>query len=223
MTFEAYKKSATKRVENTNNSIYFVQEYYIDDIAELLEKRHCKCKCVSCGFSQKLSAANAMIRKRYANLNNLFEYRNSSVLFIVSECNYNHLISSYNIWDKNMIQHWSTDYLGKGIEHCRVQAFKGRNNRDNKFNIGDKVGVLSPLQTEVSLGEIVGLPPSLKEVYDFREQYREQLKIKGDRFIESEILCSDHYPLDAYIVRIKMEEVALIQPTLLIPLSNQYI
>lgn len=76
---------------------------------------------------------------------------------------------------------------------------------------------LNPL--EVACSEKVGLPPSLKDVYEFREQYREQLNFTGNRFSESEALCNDNYPEEAYAVCINAD-VAKIQAWLLIPMSN---
>lgn len=218
MTFEEYKKFAAQPDENIKGSVFFIQEYYVKNITELFENKHCKCERVSCGFTQKLSKAKVLIRKKYADSKYLFNNLDAISFFTISECNFDRFISPYT-WSKDAIQHWSTDYLGGGIEHCQVKAYKGRNKRSNKFKIGDKVGVLDPYKAEVFLGEIIGFPPSIGDVYEFREQYRGQLKSIGARFSESEVLCSDNYPKEAYTVCINAE-VAKIHTWLLIPLSN---
>lgn len=84
--------------------------------------------------------------------------------------------------------------------------------------------MLDPYKAEVFLGEIIGLPPSIEDVYEFREQYREQLKSIGTRFSEAEVLCCDNYPKEAYTIRINAEaevdvEVLEIQTSLLIPID----
>lgn len=225
MTFEEYKRFAAQPDENIKGSVFFIQEYYVKNLTELLENKRCSCDRVSCGFTQKFSKAKVLIRKKYANSKYLFNNLDAISFFTISECNFDRFISPYTC-SKDAIQHWSTDYLGRGIEHCQVQAYKGRNRRNNKFKIGDKVGVLNPYKDEVFLGDIVGLPPSLKDVYEFQEQYREQLKSIGLRFSESEALCNDNYPKEAYTVRINAEEeeevdveVLEIQTSLLIPID----
>lgn len=223
MTFEEYKKFAAKPIECIKGSVFFIQEYYVKNITELLENKHCKCERVSCGFTQNFSKAKLLIRKKYANSKYLFNNLDVISFFTISECNFERFISPYN-WYREAIQHWSTDYLSRSIEHCQVQAYKGRNKRNNKFKIGDKVGVLDPYKAEVFLGEIIGLPPSVADVYEFREQYREQLKSIGTRFSEAEVLCCDNYPKEAYTIRINAEaevdvEVLEIQTSLLIPID----
>lgn len=218
MTFEEYKRFATQSDENIKGSVFFIQEYYVKSITELLENKHCRCERVSCGFTLKFSKAKLLIHKKYANTKYLFSNLDAISFFTISECNFDRLISPYN-WYREAIQHWSTDYLSRSIEHCHVQAYKGRNKRNNKFRIGDKVGVLDPYKAEVFLGEIIGLPPSIEDVYEFREQYREQLKSIGLRFSESEVLCNDNYPKEAYTIRINAE-VVKIHTWLLIPLLN---
>ena len=224
MKFVEYKKGVTRPVESTKDSVYHIQEYYIKDISELIENMHCRCELVSCGITKKLSTAKAMIQRRHAQFRDMVEKINSLIFFKFSELNYNKFTSPHT-WAGDTIQHWSTDFLGKAIEHCHIQAYKGRQNRKNRFNIGDKVGVLVPFKTEVFLGEITELPPSIEDVYKFREQYREQLKFTGDRFSESEVLSSDNYPKEVYTVRIKdvnlgTDEIVKIGTWLLIPLSN---
>ncbi|MDE6190774.1 MAG: hypothetical protein K2G47_04035 [Muribaculum sp.] len=222
MTFDEYKKFAAKPTESIKGSLFFIQEYYVKNITELLENKHCKCERVSCGFTQKFSKAKALIRRKYTNSKYLFNNLDAISFFTISECNFDRFISPYT-WSKDAIQHWSTDYLGRGIEHCQVKAYKGRNKRNSKFKIGDKVGVLDPYKAEVFLGKIIGLPPSIEDVYEFREQYRGQLKSIGARFSESEVLYSDNYPKEAYTVCINAEaevDVLEIQTFLLIPLPN---
>lgn len=218
MTFEEYKKVTAQPDENIKDSVFFIQEYYVKNITELLENKHCKCELVSCGFTQKFSKAKVMIRKKYTNSKYLFNNLDAISFFTISECNYDGFISPYT-WSRDAIQHWSTNYLGRGIEHCQVKAYKGRNKRNNKFKIDDNVGVLDPYKDEVLLGEIIGLPPTIEDVYEFREQYRKQLKFTGSRFYESEMFCSDNYPKEAYTVCINAE-VVKIHTCLLIPLSN---
>ncbi len=221
MTFEEYKKFAAKPAESIKGSVFFIQEYYVKNITDLLENKHCKCERISCGFTQNFSKAKVLIRKKYANSKYLFSNLDAISFFTISECNFERFISPYN-WYREAIQHWSTDYLSRSIEHCQVQAYKGRNKRNNKFKIGDKVGVLDPYKAEVFSGEIIGLPPSVADVYEFREQYREQLKSIGTRFSEAEVLCCDNYPKEAYTIRINAEaevDVLEIQTSLLIPID----
>ena len=223
MRFEEYKKIATRPIESAKDSVFHIQEYYIKDISELIENKQCRCELVSCGFTKKLSTARALIQRRHAKLRYMIEKSNSLIFFTVSERNYNKFSSPYT-WAGDTIQHWSTDFLGKAIEHCNIRSYKGRQNRKNRFNIGDKVGVLVPFKTEVFLGEITELPPSVEDVYKFREQYREQLKFTGDRFSESEVLSCGNYPKEAYTVRIKdtsgIDNIVKIGTWLLIPLPN---
>lgn len=224
MTFEEYKRFADQPDENIKGSVFFIQEYYVKNITDLLENKHCKCERVSCGFTQNFSKAKFLIRKKYANSKYLFNNLDAISFFTISECSFDRFISPYT-FSKDAIQHWSIDYLSRSIEHCQVKAYKGRNKHNNGFKIGDKVGVLDPYKAEVYLGEIVGLPPSIEDVYEFRKQYREQLKSIGVRFSESEVLCSDNYPKEVYTVRINVEaeinvEVLEIQTSLLIPLMN---
>ncbi len=228
MTFEEYKKFAAKPIESNKGSVFFIQEYYVKNITKLLENKHCKCERVSCGFTQNFSKAKLLIRKKYANSKYLFNNLDAISFFTISECDFDRLMSPFALISsctcaRDTIQHWSTDYLSRGIEHCQVQGYRGRNKRKNKFKIGDKVGVLDPDKEEVFLGEIIGLPPSMEDVYEFREQYREHLKSIGVRFSESEVLYSDNYPKEAYTVCINAEaevDVLEIQTFLLIPLPN---
>lgn len=222
MTFEKFKMIAAQKSQEEYGCVYFIREYFIDNFSELFIRGVTKCSQPNMGFARNLKEAKRMICKffehPFAHVVKLKPYQS---YITIEACKPGVLGNlEYDRLNKVVLQSWSANYQAQIIEHYVTNAhFYGKLKRNNYFKKGSWVGVLYSKDLIVKLGVITQTPPSIKDVWEFRERVRLHYKDIGLKFTETEWRCDDDFPLDRYNVMIDDKEIS-VPASLLIPLPD---
>ncbi len=220
MTYEEFKIKAKDSQINEKKCVYLIREYFIDDFSELFKNGTVKCSQPIMGFARNLTGAKRMIRKFYEDISDE-AYKPYRAFFTIYAC-ISGVLTNFECgrFNKAARQSWSANYKAQIIEHCIINAhFYGKSNRDNHFKKGTQVGVLFPNSLIVELGVITQTPPSIKELWESREEVRLHYKYMGLRFSESEWQHDNKCPKDFYRVMVADKEID-VRSSLLIPLPD---
>ena len=220
MTFEEFKKMAVLKSQEEDCCVYFLREYFIEDFSELFKNGVVKCLQPKIGFVRNLAVAKRMIRKTYEDFS-ADEYKPYRAFFTIDACKYGKFARfEYDRFNRMILQSWSSNYKAQIIEHGIIRArFYGKSKRNKHFQKGTQVGVLFPNNMTVELGIITQTPPSVKDVWEFREGVRQHYKDIGLSFSESEWQYDEKCPKDFYRVKVADKEFN-VRPSLLIPLPD---
>lgn len=220
MTFEEFKIKAKDSQINEEKCVYLIREYFIKDFSELFKHGVVKCLQPNMGFARDLAEAKRMIRKSYEDFSDeaCKPYR---AFFIIDACKYRELTRyEYDRFNRMILQSWSANYKAQIIEHGIIRTrFYGNLKRNKHFQKGTQVGVLFPHNLTVELGIITQTPPSIKDVWEFREEVRLLYKDIGLRFCDSEWQYDEKCPKDLYRVKVADKEFN-VRPSLLMPLPD---
>lgn len=212
MTFKEFKTIAAHKSQVEDCCVYFIRAYSIEGFTVLFKNGTTKCVQSIMGFATDLAKAQRMIRKSY---DPFYPYYH---LFTIDACKVGVLVD-YTLLYTATLQSWSVNNNAQIIEHGMIRGkFYGKSKRNKHFKKGTQVGVLDSDNLTVELGVITQIPPSVKEVWEFREGVRLHYKEIGVRFSESAWQYNDNCPKDFYRVMVNDKEINVLSSRL-IPLT----